>query len=1021
MTDRASEPYKVPLVVNGKKLLMELDTGAAVSIISDHTRRSLFPDLPLRDSSLTLRTYTEEQMEVVGQLNVRVQCGDQVEKLVLVVVGGNGPSLFGRNWLKYLKLNWPKIASIHSSRSETLNTLINQHQKLFTEELGTVKPFKAKLLVQPQAVPRFCKPRPVPFAIRAAIGKELDLLERQGIIEKVTHSDWAAPIVPVPKKDGRFRICGDYKVTVNQVLTMERYPLPRPDDIFATLAGGKYFSKLDLSQAYLQVQLDEDSRDYVTINTHQGLYRYTRLPFGVASAPALFQKLMDTVLQGIPGVACYIDDILVSGSDKGQHLKTLKEVFRRLEEHGFRLKQAKCEFLMSAVEYLGHLIDQDGIRPLPNKVAAIVKAPSPTNIQELRSFLGLLNYYGKFIPNLATIIHPMNELLQVDRKWNWSEECTKAFELAKTQLTSRQLLTHYDPSLQIYMAADASAYGIGAVISHILTDGTERPIAFASRTLTSSEKNYAQLEKEALSLVFGVKKFHQYLYGRKFTLITDHKPLTTILGPKKGIPSLAAARLQRWALLLSAYDYVIQYKSTNDHCNADGLSRLPLPGTDQPSGREVSIFNVGQAQALPVTFRDIQTATRQDKVLGKVLTYVQTGWPTSIPESLKPYQNRQHEIGTENGCLMWGMRVIVPEKLRAKVLKSLHENHPGITRMKAIARSYFWWSGLDRNIEDLAKSCSGCQAVQAMPPTAPLHPWVWPDTPWKRVHVDFAGPFQGKMFFIIVDAHSKWPEVITMTSTTTLHTVEALRSIFSRYGLPDQLVSDNGPQFTSGEFAQFLRQHGIKHILSAPYHPSSNGLAERFVQTFKRAMRAGEKDGLPLSQRLTEFLFFYRATPHATTDASPGELFLQRKLRTKFDLLKPDQGRLVTSRQAAQKTQSHKHTLRVFTVGSAVMVRNYRRPDKWVPGTIVRKLGPVTYQVDLGRGNLVKCHIDQLTTRLEPPSGEHSKTDEPQTTQDDYFQYPDTTDNPIQEQVDPPHHPPDRYPQRVRQPPDRFM
>ena len=521
----------------------------------------------------------------------------------------------------------------------------------------------------------------------------------------------------------------------------------------------------------------------------------------------------------------------------------------------------------------------------------------------------------------------MNYSRYIDRKWNWSEECTKAFELAKTQLTSS-------------------------------------------------------------------------------------------LGPKKGIPSLAAARLQRWALLLSAYDYVIQYKSTNHHCNADGLSRLPLPGTDQPSGREVSIFNVGQAQALPVTFRDIQTATRQDKVLGKVLTYVQTGWPTSIPESLKPYQNRQHEIGTENGCLM---RVIVPEKLRAKVLKSLHENHPGITRMKAIARSYFWWSGLDRNIEDLAKSCSGCQAVQAMPPTAPLHPWVWPDTPWKRVHVDFAGPFQGKMFFIIVDAHSKWPEVITMTSTTTLHTVEALRSIFSRYGLPDQLVSDNGPQFTSGEFAQFLRQHGIKHILSAPYHPSSNGLAERFVQTFKRAMRAGEKDGLPLSQRLTEFLFSYRATPHATTDASPGELFLQRKLRTKFDLLKPDQGRLVTSRQAAQKPQSHKHTLRVFTIGSAVMVRNYRRPDKWVPGTIVRKLGPVTYQVDLGRGNLVKCHSDQLTTRLEPPSGEHSKTNETQTTQDDYFQYPDTSDDPLPEQVDPPHHPPDRYPQRVRQPPDRYM
>ena len=320
-------------------------------------------------------------------------------------------------------------------------------------------------------------------------------------------------------------------MTVNQVLSVEQYPLPKPEEIFATLAGGKCFSKLDLSQAYLQVLLDEDSRPYVTINTHQGLYRYNRLPFGVASAPALFQKLMDTVLQGIPGVACYIDDILVSRKDEAQHMQSLEEVCRRLQHHGFRLKREKCEILTASVEYLGHVIDQDGIRPLPNKVAAIDKAPAPTNIKELRSFLGLLNYYGKFIPNLSTIIHPLNELLQTDRRWRWSEECMEAFKTAKKQLTSGQLLTHYDPSLPIHMAADASAYRVGAVISHTLPGGSERPIAFASRTLTPSERNDAQLEKEALSLVFGVKKFHQYLYGRKFTLI---KPTTSPSPPSLG-------------------------------------------------------------------------------------------------------------------------------------------------------------------------------------------------------------------------------------------------------------------------------------------------------------------------------------------------------------------------------------------------------------------------------------------------------------------------------------------------------
>ena len=216
----------------------------------------------------------------------------------------------------------------------------------------------------------------------------------------------------MPKKEGRIRICGDYKVTINQALTVDQYPLPKPEDLFATLANGKRFSKLDLSQAYLQLQLDESSMPYVTINTHQGLYQYTRLPFGVASAPAVFQRLMETILQGIPGVVCYIDDILVTGKDEEDHLHNLDEVLSRLEKHGFRLKKSKCTFLAKSVEYFGHRINKDGISALPNKVDAIVSAPHPTNVQELRSFLGLLNYYGKFIRNLATILHPLNQLLQ---------------------------------------------------------------------------------------------------------------------------------------------------------------------------------------------------------------------------------------------------------------------------------------------------------------------------------------------------------------------------------------------------------------------------------------------------------------------------------------------------------------------------------------------------------------------------------------------------------------------------------
>ena len=1021
---QSSDPIIVALWLNGQNLDMEVDTGASFSVISEATRQRMFSNETLHPSDLVLKTYTDESMKVRGTLNMWVKYGDQKEKLVLVVVEGNGPSLLGRNWLKYIRLDWHNIFTIRTAKMKPLNTLLQRHQSLFSKELGEIRPFTATLHIKPDATPRFFKPRPVPFAIKDAISQELKCLEQQGTISPVSHSQWATPIVPVPKKDGKFRICGDYKVTVNQVLAVEEYPLPTPEELFSTLSGGKIFSKLDLSQAYLQLPVQSESKPYLTINTHQGLYAYNRLPFGVASAPAIFQKLMDNVLQAISGVTCYIDDILISTTDEESHLRALEEVFNRLGNHGFRLKLEKCEFLLTCIEYLGHLISSDGIQPIPSKVEAITKAPVPVNVQQLRSFLGLINYYGKFIPNLSTLLHPLNSLLQANQKWIWSPECTKAFQAAKDQIVSVGVLTHYDPALPITLAADASAYGVGAVISHIFPDNSERPIAFASRTLTAAERNYAQLEKEALALIFGVQKFHRYLYGRKFTLITDHKPLTTILGPKKGIPSLAAARLQRWAILLSAYDYNIRYKCTTEHGNADGLSRLPLPSTTPTlDTQNVTTFNISQVQALPVTFQNIQRATRRDPTLGKVYRYVLDGWPSHVSDKLKMYKNRETELSTENGCLMWGIRVIVPQTLHSQVLQSLHANHPGITRMKTIARSYFWWVGLDKDIEELGKSCQSCQANQSNPTVAPLHPWVWPDAPWKRIHVDFAGPFQGHTFFIVVDAYSKWPEAVVMTSTTSVKTIEVVRSMFAQHGIPEQLVSDNGPQFTSTEFAQFMEGNRIKHILSAPYHPASNGLAERFVQTLKRTLKASVKEGKTIHHRLAEFLFEYRATPHGTTNVSPSELFLKRKLRTRFDLMIPNIREHVTAKQADQKLQ-HDRQIRPCSLfpGSLVMIRDYNGPSKWIPGVVIRKLGPVTYDVETTRGRTVKRHIDQIRLR----NNTMEATEVPSVTQEDSsvldnHQYSSVDDNTPTQVSQTNTEPERRYPQRMRHPPDRFV
>ena len=601
--NKSSHPIWVKMKINDKPLQMEVDTGAAVSIISETTKNRLYPMVSLTAPSVVLRTYTGEAMSVLGEMKAKVEYKDQSHYLTLMVVKGGGPNLFGRDWLQYFQLDWKTIgiATLDTDLSR-VQMLKNKYKQVFAEGLGTMKKFTASLRVKSGVNPVFHRPRSVPYAIKESIEKELERLEREGIVEKVEHSEWAAPIVPVPKGDGQIRVCGDYKVTVNANLEVDQHPLPKPEDLFTSLSGGQKFSKLDLKHAYQQIMLDQESRKYVTINTHKGLYCYSRLPFGIASAPAIFQRAMDSILQGIPQVLCYLDDILITGANREEHLRNLEKVLSRLQEYGVRVNANKCVFLQSSVEYLGHTIDAEGLHTSPKKVQAIQEAPTPHNQQELRSFLGLLHYYGKFIPNLATMLHPLNELLKKGISWRWSKDCANAFKQAKKQLSSTTVLAHYDPKLPLRLAGDASSYGIGAVISHILPDGSERPISYASRTLSTSECNYAQLEKEALSLVYGVQKFHSYLYGRSFILYTDHKPLTAIFGSNKSIPPLAAARLQRWALLLAGYNYRIVFRPTQAHANADSLSRLPLPHTEKDAKvPDPKLFNIQQIETLPVT------------------------------------------------------------------------------------------------------------------------------------------------------------------------------------------------------------------------------------------------------------------------------------------------------------------------------------------------------------------------------------------------------------------------------------
>ena len=435
----------------------------------------------------------------------------------------------------------------------------------------------------------------------------------------MTYSNWAAPIVPVLKHDGSIRLCGDYRVTVNQAAKVDTYPLPKVEDLFAAMSGGKIFTKLDMSQAYLQQHLDDKSKELVTINTHKGLFQYNRLPFGVSSAPAVFQRCMENLFQGCEDVSIYLDDLFVTGSTIENHLKNLDRVLSIMTTNGLKLNKAKCAFLLPKVEYLGHIIDEQGLHPTQDKVKAIQEAPRPRNVVELRSFLGITNYYGKFLPNLSTRLALLYQLLKKGVKWQWNRQHDEAYSTAKSALQDDSLLVHYDSTRQLVLACDASQYGLGVVLSHIMDDGQERPVAYASCTLTPAEKNYSQLEKEALGVVFAVKKFHNYLFGRHFIIESDHRPLSYLFNSSKVISPTASSRITRWTLTLSAYTFTIRYKPGEDLGNADALSRLPRSQTTDADRQPAELIHLLQhLSSTTINAASIRRWTDTHPVLSKI-------------------------------------------------------------------------------------------------------------------------------------------------------------------------------------------------------------------------------------------------------------------------------------------------------------------------------------------------------------------------------------------------------------------
>ena len=411
--------------------------------------------------------------------------------------------------------------------------------KLFDRGVGKVNDVSVSLDLKHDSRPKYCQPRPIPFAIKERVGKAIEKMVETGMWKPINHSEYASPIVPVIKSNGSIHLCGDYKSTVNPTLDTTVYPLPSIEDCLTKMVNGEWFTKLDIRQAYNNLCLNEEDQKLVTVNTHKGLFVPTRLPYGISSAGAIFQRKMDQVLKRIPGVACRVDDICITAPNDELHIERVAEVVRRLEISNFRCRLDKCYFMVPSVSYLGHEISKSGIKPIKSKVETILKAKYPNNRAELISFLGGVQYYSRYIPNLSSIVEPLNRLRSSSVKWTFGKAERIAFDKLKKELASERI---YDPTKALKLDTDASKYGLGAVLSQIDENGNERPIEFISRTLSKSERNYSQIEKEALAIVWSIKRLHRYLFAKPSTLVTDHKPLQFILNPNKSIPEMGSNR-----------------------------------------------------------------------------------------------------------------------------------------------------------------------------------------------------------------------------------------------------------------------------------------------------------------------------------------------------------------------------------------------------------------------------------------------------------------------------------------------
>lgn len=957
-----SNDWMQNLRLDGKQVTFKLDTGAQANIVRlcDLNRRTV-----LKKTNSVLKDYNDNTIPVRGtcMLHVKWKGCDQQLKFFVIDERSRQPIL-GRSACEQLGL----IQRVHSVHSDS-ERIFKDFNELF-QGLGCL-PGKHSIDINEDVPPTACACRKVPFALREPLKQELKRMEKLGVIEKVDQpTPWVSAIVIVKKKSGKLRVCIDPR-PLNKAILRQHFKMPTREEMIAQLAGAKYFSKLDAAQGFWQLELDEPSSYLCTFITPFGRYRYRRLPFGISSAPEVYHKTVSQIFDGMDGVSTFADDIIVWGNTREQHEKNLRAVLTRIKANNLKLNKEKCELFCSELTFIGDRVGADGVKMDPEKIKVVKDMQVPQNKKELQQFLGMVNYLVKWIPDCATKTAPLRHLLLDKNAWVWGSQQQDSFEGLKEDLTSAPVLQYFDPNLPVKVSSDSSSYGLGFVLLQLHRQEW-KPVAYGSRSLTETEKNWAQIEKELLAVTIACEHFHQYIYGKRFCVETDHKPL---LGIVKKPLSDCTLRLQRLRLRLQKYDFELEYTPGKHMYIADALSRWKTSSSKcRPIEEDVDLHVAMVQDSMPMSEDrqgELQMACDADSEVQQLIQNIINGWPQTRSEcdlSIHPYWNVRHDLSVADGLVFRGIRVVIPRALRPKFLANIHEGHMGIDKCRRRARQAVYWPNLNADVETMVKSCNECLKYSNSQQREPLISHELPNRPFQKLGMDLCC-LDRKNYLVIIDYFSGYPEVFAMASDTrTEAVIRVLKQTFARFGIPTFLCSDNGPQFNNSQMNEFSKEWGFTQIFSSPYHPKSNGMAEAAVKVIKQLLKKTQES----NQDVYKGLLAYRNTPQTASLKSPAQLLMGRRLREPL-LVHPsamaddDDGNdaEISAKQAEQERQQHIYNrqsrpLNELPVGTPVRIQHHATKCWSNKAVVTDQVGPRSYELTARDGTVLRRNRVQL-------------------------------------------------------------